>query len=110
MPRTKIPDREARVVYLRSGNRCAFPGCGRELVEPSESQDDDAFVGELAHIVADSRQGPRGVSSMPDEERDRHDNVVLLCRVCHKIIDDQPLNFSVSVMRAIKHDHEGRIR
>ena len=110
MPRTDVPEKEARIVYLRSGGRCAFPGCGRELVEPGNSDDGSAYIGEIAHIVADRRQGPRGNSPLTDEERDRHDNLILLCRVCHKIIDSQPLTYSVSVLRAIKTDHEDRIR
>ena len=110
MPRTDVSEKVARIVYLRSGGRCAFPDCGRELVEPGNSADDSAYIGEIAHIVADSRQGPRGDSPMTDEERDRHDNLVLLCRVCHKVIDSQPFTYSVSVLRAIKADHEGRIR
>lgn len=110
MPRTKVPDKEARILYLRSGGKCAFPGCGKDLIEPGNSQDDHAFIGKIAHIVADSRQGPRGKSSLTDEERDRHENLVLLCGVCHDIIDQQPLTYSVSVLRAMKVDHEERIR
>jgi hypothetical protein len=110
MPRTDVSDKEARIVYLRSGGRCAFPGCGRELVEPGNPDDDNAYIGEIAHIVADSRQGPRGDSPLTDEERDRHGNLVLLCRVCHKVIDSLPFTYSVSVLQAIKTDHEGRIR
>src|SRR4051794_29707973 len=110
MARTDVSEKEARIVYLRSAGRCAFPGCGRELVEPGNQGDDHAYIGEIAHIVADSRQGPRGDSPMTDEERDRHGTLVLLCRVCHKIIDSQPFTYSVSVLRAIKGEHEGRIR
>jgi hypothetical protein len=110
MPRTDVPEKEARIVYLRSEGRCAFPGCGRELIEPGNTDDDSAYIGEIAHIVADSRQGPRGNSPMTDEQRDHHDNLILLCRVCHGIIDSQPLTYSVSVLRAIKADHEDRIR
>ena len=106
----RIPEKEARIVYLRSGGRCAFPGCGRELIEPGKTGDDSTYIGEIAHIVADSRQGPRGNSPMTDEQRDHHDNLILLCRVCHGIIDSQPLTYSVSVLRAIKADHEDRIR
>lgn len=110
MSRTKVPDKEARILYLWSGGRCALPGCHRELVEPGNSQDDHAFVGKIAHIVADSRQGPRGISPLTDEERDRHENLILVCGVCHDIIDQQPLIYSVSVLRAIKADHEERFR
>lgn len=108
MARTDVPDREARVVYLHSAGRCAL--CGKDLIQPGNSKDDHAYLGKVAHIVADSRQGPRGVSALTDEERDRHHNLILLCGTCHDIIDQQPLTYSVSGLRAIKADHEERVR
>ena len=108
--RTDVSPKEARIVYARSGGVCAFPDCGKDLVEPGTETDDPSFIGEIAHIVADSRQGPRGTSSMSDEDRDKHPNLMLLCRNCHKKVDDQPTVYSVSVLRQIKLDHEERIR
>jgi hypothetical protein len=108
--RTPVPEKEARFVYLLSGGVCAFPGCNRHLIEPGNSADDPTYLGEIAHIIADSRQGPRGISPLTDEERDRQDNLILLCRDCHKIIDSQPHTYSVSALGQMKADHEGRIR
>ena len=108
--RTEIPAKEARIVYLRSGGVCAFPGCGMDLIEPGTDTDDPSFLGENAHIIADSRQGPRGDSRMSDEDRDKHPNVILLCRNCHKKVDDQPRVYSVSVPRQMKRDYEEKIR
>jgi 5-methylcytosine-specific restriction endonuclease McrA len=108
--RTDVSPKEARIVYARSGGVCAFPDCGKDLVEPGTETDDPSFIGEIGHIIADSRQGPRGTSSMSDEDRDKHPNLILLCRNCHKKVDDQPTVYSVSVLRQIKLDHEARIR
>ena len=105
-----IPDKEMKALIALSGGVCAFPDCTTRLVEPSNADDDAAFLGEMAHIVGDSRQGPRGVSPMSDEDRDKHTNLVLLCGDHHKTIDSQPRTYSVSVLRRIKEDHEGRIR
>ncbi|HMP57761.1 MAG TPA: hypothetical protein PKD86_00285 [Gemmatales bacterium] len=110
MARTEVPPSEARIVYLRSGGFCAFPGCTQELVEPGTETDKPAYLGKIAHIVADSRDGPRGDHPMSDEDRDRHPNLLLLCGVHHDLIDIQKLKFSVSVLRQMKADHEGRIR
>jgi hypothetical protein len=110
MTRTSIPQREVKALCALSGGVCPFPGCGRSLVEPGTEQDGAAFLGEIAHIVADSRQGPRGNSLMSDEDRDKHSNLLLLCGDHHKIIDSQPNTYSVPVLRQIKVDHETHIR
>jgi hypothetical protein len=110
MGRKSIPDKEMKALISISGGVCAFPGCAKRFVEPGNEADDAAFLGEMAHIVADSRQGPRGDSPMSDEDRDKHANLLLLCGDHHKIIDSQPRTYSVSVLRKMKEDHEGRIR
>ncbi len=99
-----------KVLCLKSGGVCAFRGCGRSLIEPGTTLDDAVIIGEMAHIVADSRQGPRGDDVMDEKERSKHTNLILLCREHHKIIDSQPRTFSVPVLRQMKLDHEDRIK
>src|SRR5947209_7395787 len=89
MPRTKVPEKEWKIVLARSGGVCAFPGCGKTLTEPGTDDDEPAFIGEVAHIVADSRQGPRGDVEMSDEDRDKHPNLLLFCQNCHDRVDKQ---------------------
>jgi len=108
--RCAISQKEIKTLCAMSGGVCAFPGCGRLLVESGTDADDAVFLGEVAHIVADSRQGPRGESSLSDEDRDKHPNLILLCGDHHKIIDSQPNTYSVSVLRQMKADHETRAR
>jgi hypothetical protein len=109
MARTNPPPKEWKVLLARSGGICAFPGCGKGLIEPGNDEDEDAFIGEVAHIVADSRQGPRGDVDMSDEDRDKYPNLVLFCQNCHDRVDKQPRTFSVPVLKRIKAEHEGRI-
>jgi hypothetical protein len=110
MSRKNIPDKEMKALIANSGGVCAFPGCNQRFVEPGNDLDDAAFLGEMAHIVGDSHQGPRGDFPMSDDDRDKHTNLVLLCGDHHKVIDSQPRTYSVSVLRRMKEDHEGRIR
>lgn len=109
MSRKGIPDREWKVLLLRSGNRCAFSGCPHRLVADATESDPGAFLAEAAHIVADSRQGPRGRVPLTPEERNQANNLLLLCREHHKLIDSQPRTFSVPVLRQMKIDHEQRM-
>lgn len=110
MSRKNIPDKEMKSLIADSGGVCAFPGCTQRFVEPGNAVDDAAFLGEMAHVVGNSHQGPRGDFPMSDDDRDKHTNLVLLCGDHHKIIDSQPRTYSVSVLRRMKEDHEGRIR
>lgn len=104
--RSDLPDPERNLLYADSGNECAFPGCGERLVKPGEGSGKAVNVGEAAHIVASSRQGPRGGATLSDEDRDtRASNRILLCPTHHTEVDKQPLVYTVEVLRQIKTDH-----
>lgn len=105
-----ISEREWKLLATASGGYCAFPGCDLNLVEPGTDQDKAAFLGQAAHVIGDSRQGPRGRSEMSEEDRDKHTNLILLCGTHHKLIDDQPRTYSVPVLQQMKRDHEVRMR
>jgi hypothetical protein len=68
MSRKNIPEKEMKALIALSGGVCAFPNCSTRLVEPGNAADDAAFLGEMAHIVGDSHQGPRGDFSMSDDD------------------------------------------
>jgi hypothetical protein len=97
-----LPSR--RILWCRSGGRCAI--CRSELVIPSKTgKDDPSVVAEEAHIVAQSPQGPRGDANYPDDV-DHHENLILLCRIHHKMIDDQVNEWTVDKLRETKSAHE----
>ena len=68
------------------------------------------IVGEVAHIVGERRQGPRGDSDLDEAARNRVENLILLCPTHHTLIDVQPRTYSVSVLRQLKQDHEQSVR
>jgi hypothetical protein len=108
--RRPISQKEIKTLCAMSGGICAFPNCGKSLVQPATDADGSVFLGEIAHVVAESRQGPRGMIPLSDEERDKHTNLILFCGDHHKIVDSQPKTYSVSVLLQMKADHESRIR
>jgi hypothetical protein len=99
---------EQKIVAFASGGVCAFPECGENLTS-FEGSPNGTIVGELAHIVAEQRQGPRGRVEMSDDDRNKAANLLLLCPKHHTIIDRNPHVYSVHVLRQIKADHERRI-
>jgi hypothetical protein len=94
------------MLWGRAANRCAFPECRRELVIDASETDDESLVGDACHIVADSENGPRGQSFLSAEERDKYANLILLCKIHHKIIDDQHNLYTVERLQQIKRTHE----
>ena len=95
-----------KLIWGRSGNRCAFKDCRNELIADETESDDESIIGDEAHIVARSNDGPRGDSDLSKDDRDKYDNLILLCRIHHKVIDDQPNFYTVDRLREMKEMHE----
>ncbi len=68
------------------------------------------MLGEIAHIVAHSDDGPRADPRMPLDERDCYDNWILLCAHHHELVDSQSATYTVSLLRQWKMDHEAWVR
>jgi hypothetical protein len=94
------------MLWGRAAARCAMPDCRRHLVEDATETDDEALVGENCHIVGDSQNGPRGNDPMDMARRDKYGNLILLCRIHHRIIDQQVNTYSVDALHKIKDEHE----
>lgn len=101
--RVSITDRDRKILWGRSGNRCAL--CRRPLVAERTPVDPEAVVGEEAHIAAQSSGGPR-YGECPPDQVDTYDNFILLCRYDHKKIDDQWRHYTRTGLLQIKAAHE----
>ena len=99
-----------KMLWGRSANRCNFPDCRRELVMDATETDDESIIGEECHKVAREQEGPRGKSTLSPEQRDKYNNLILMCNVHHKIIDDQPGTYTVEILTEMKKSHEGWVR
>lgn len=90
-----------RELYIFSGNKCAMPDCKNVLIDEYGT-----WIGEVAHIYAASDGGPRANTSLSQEERRGAKNLILLCRKCHKIIDDNVEQYPAERLFQIKEEHE----
>lgn len=97
-----------KMLWGRAASRCAI--CRLELVMDSSETDDESLVGEACHIVAQKEEGPRGHSPLTEEQRDKFSNLLLLCNVHHKQVDDQFQHFTVEKLQQIKQEHEAWVR
>lgn len=100
-----ISPSDLKALLQKSGNRCAFPGCPTTLTI-KESDDSTVILSNVAHIVAQREDGPRGKFALPLDRRDEESNLMLLCPEHHKIIDNKPYLYTVERLRGMKEKHE----
>lgn len=99
-----ITDHDRKILWGRAHNRCAI--CQQPLISDASSEGDgESIVGEEAHVVARSRDGPRGKECL-NSRIDSYDNLILLCREHHRVVDDQPNEYPAHRLREIKDHHE----
>lgn len=101
-----ISTRTQKMLWGKAAGRCSYPTCKEELVMEATSTDDESLIGEACHIVAKSKDGPRGDSQLSSEDRDKYPNLILMCQKHHKKIDDQFNHYTVSKLHQIKLEHE----
>lgn len=100
-----IADKCRKQLWSQSGNCCAI--CKGILVQKTGLDSDSLLIlGEECHIIARETNGPRGQSDLPKKDRDKYDNLILLCLSDHKQIDDNPNHFTIEILKKIKSEHE----
>lgn len=97
-----------RILYFQSGGYCQNPSCNCELFKFFESGK-VTDIEELAHIIAQKGDGPRGNDEKALSERDLIDNIILLCPSCHTIIDKNPEEYSKEALFRWKSEHTNTI-
>src|SRR5262245_10770127 len=88
-------------LFLRTGNRCAFPGCTAKLLD-----DSDILIADICHICADRPGGPRYDSTQTEKERQSYGNLIVLCPNHHTLVDSDESRFTVQVLQEMKAKHE----
>ncbi len=97
-------------IAKRAGFRCSRPGCTRHTSGPQDDPNKSVNVGVAAHMAAASPGGPRYDSSMSPEQRTSAENGIWLCQVCAKLIDNDPIRFTIEKLRDWKKRGEERAR
>jgi hypothetical protein len=64
------------------------------------------FIGQLCHIEAAEKGGPRFNPAMSNEERRSSPNLMLMCYEHHRITDDDSTRFTAATLRQFKTNHE----
>jgi hypothetical protein len=103
-----ITDKTRKVLWGRSGSLCAF--CKTRLVIDASDVDSESVVGDECHIISGAKSGPRHDPTIAAEAIDDQSNLLLLCRVHHKLVDDQYETFTAETLRQLKDNHEKWVR
>ena len=103
-----ITSKTRKMLWGKSGNRCAMPDCKKELVVNISEINNHSIIGEECHIIAQSPDGPRGNENFDINKIDDYDNLILMCGEHHTIIDDKSnlALFTVEKLQNMKKEHE----
>lgn len=102
-----LSEQTRRIVWAKSAGRCQFQNCNEPLIGHLVSGNSRANKGYVAHIIADSVNGPRGDEELSPLLANDHTNVMLLCDPCHREVDrENPAAYPPERLRKMKRDHE----
>ncbi len=101
-----LSDVDIKILWSRAAGLCSFPDCREILIRFSKTDRGFYQIGEMAHLVARSIKGPRGIGPLADDARDSYENHILLCSTCHTEIDKNAADYPVDNLQMFKIQHE----
>lgn len=107
MSRKNISQATRLKLWVKSGGRCQFKHCNKPVYEHGMTLQDGNFA-DVAHIIGAKKNAARG-GEQSEELEVEFSNLMLLCKDCHKLIDDNEDDYDVETLRRWKQEHEDRI-
>jgi len=104
----RLPDRDRKILWGLAHDSCAL--CRSALVHDAADTDRLTVVGEEAHVVSASPDGPRGTDPSPPGGLHGHENRILLCRNCHVVVDDDLATWTTPRLLRLRATHEAWAR
>lgn len=107
---TKISEKNKFLLWGKAGGRCQYRGCNKCMYEDNltKAEFNQAYI---AHIVADSQNGPRGDLTRSKLLADDLKNLMLLCDTHHRLVDKHDIDgHPESLLIEMKSEHEDRIK
>jgi len=108
MSKIHIPEKIRVLLWGKAAGRCEFNGCNGIVYRDWLTRAELNF-GEVAHIIGDSPDGPRGDIVLSKEYCSDISNLILMCPEHHKMIDQILDTYTDDVLRQMKLAHEVRI-
>lgn len=104
-----IPEKIKIRLWGKAGGRCQYKGCNKQLYIDSltKAEFNTAYI---AHIIADSSNGPRGDEVLSEKLKADISNLMLMCDEHHRLIDRGDVEgHPVELLNAMKKEHEERV-
>lgn len=101
-----IPEKVRYLLWAKSAGRCQY--CNKPVWRDEHTQIELNF-GEVAHIIGDRPDGPRGHPELSAEYCRDINNLMLLCPDHHTLIDELYEKHTIEDLREKKREHELRI-
>jgi hypothetical protein len=108
MARDDFPQTVKTVLAHRVAMHCSNPSCRKATSGPHSDPSKAINVGVASHISAASKGGPRFDPSSTSAERCSIENAIWLCQICAKLVDNDPMTYSVGVLRRWKVTEEAK--
>lgn len=106
---SNIPQKVRLRLWGKAAGRCQYEGCNTPLWLDTLTQV-EFNAAYIAHIIADSPDGPRGDPELSKRLKADLSNLMLMCDVHHRLIDKEDVTgHSVERLRNMKAAHEQRI-
>lgn len=96
-------------LWGKAGGRCQYDGCNHPLYrdDVTQAEFNSAYI---AHIIAESPDGPRGHPTLSELLKEDFSNLMLLCDTHHRLVDKvDEAGHPVEKLQSMKRRHEERI-
>lgn len=105
--RTRISEKTKFILWGKSAGRCNYCNCQLYHDSLTKAEFNTAYI---AHIIADSPNGPRGDTVLSEKLKKDISNLMLMCDAHHRLIDREDVEgHSVEFLRQMKAGHEARV-
>ena len=104
-----IPENVKIRLWGKAAGRCQYEGCNEPLWydDLTKAEFNSAYI---AHIIADSPNGPRGHTILSEQLKSDLSNLMLMCDKHHRLIDKVDIaGHSIERLQAMKTAHEKRV-
>ena len=104
--RDEFSENTKKVLSWRVGGLCSNPDCKVSTLGPQSNSSKAMNIGVAAHITAASEDGPRYDPALGSAGRKSPENGIWLCQNCAKLIDSDPTNYTVELIKEWKREAE----